>query len=193
MRQTCTSPPQATFWLRWQLFDLSIEHWLGAFCLNVPWKAAMTQKRWSSWDCLQPVGSLFFHHWCWCKEQDSWVMIWPTIVPLGTTNALSECNRDCAKLQWKKKLMTPMVSETTTESSIMPTMERQMGTIQGPKWGFFQRNNNGNDNQQNRGSGNDRPTTSRTTMTLLVMPATNLATWPEILDSSREQTTAAKW
>jgi len=90
-----------------------------------------------------------------------------------------------------KQLLTPMVVETTTESSIKLTMERQIGTLQRPKPVSFRGITIGITTIKTEGQEITDQTTSRTTMASLVMPATNLDTWPEIVHSSREETIIA--
>jgi len=57
----------------------------------------------------------------------------------------------------EKQLLTPMVVETTTESSIKLPMERQIGTVQRPKLVSFRGITIGITTNKTEGSGNNRP------------------------------------
>jgi len=92
------------------------------------------------------------------------------------------------KIGMEKQLPTPMVTETTTSSIKLP-MERQMGMVQTPKLVSFRRSTMGTTTNKAEAQEMTDQTTSRTTMASLVMPATNRGTQPEIVHSSREETT----
>jgi len=81
--------------------------------------------------------------------------------------------------------------ETTTKSSIVLTMERQMGTIQRPKPVYFSGITTGIITNKSEAQEITDQTTSRKTMALTIMPATSLDTRPEIDHSSREETPTA--
>ena len=64
-----------------------------------------------------------------------------------------------------------------------------MGMVQTPKLVSFRRSTMGTTTNKAEAQEMTDQTTSRTTMASLVMPATNRGTQPEIVHSSREETT----